>query len=244
MDDEEFENELKKNPRAITAYHTINNMSVGARETFPKDIYIESDDTEEVKAEKLVKQKEWLKNNKTAMPMAKQLAGIGEGGNLQYYSDGHFGKGTYLAVATKDDTEDHKETREDCWQYGAKLGSVQLKMFLNSHARIVTNLRLEKMMEKLENVFGGVYQFIVNSENRVDLGVAHEKQYLTMMAALFGYNTINSGPPGGNWHSLYKEETHYYVTTDRSALTLKRGISFRSNPLGLSKRDPIDGALW
>ena len=214
VDGEQLQNELTKSPVNRVFHHTINSISSTRDDVFPED------GTDEEKSE-------WL-SQKSAIDLARNLAGLGEVKKRQYYSTGKHGKGTYLDVADCDadfyryESSDEKAV-EDCWDYGMKAGSMQLDMVLNGNARVIKEQKLLRMIDKFATEFPEVYEYLTNSE-KIKL-CDDSPEYLTMFAALFGFNVINGGPPAGGPYYQYE----YFVSSDRSALTISRDYTMRVN---------------
>ena len=153
-----------------------------------------------------------LPQMKNARGMVKQLLGLSNGNSRQYYSNGLYGKGTYLAVSTDHKDASDEKTQNHCWEYGKRMGSMQVGLVLNGNARIIDSGSLDHLIEdKLEKLFPRVYNFLINSERSARGSGSQEA--LTMIAALFGYNTIK-GIAG------VKDVIDYYVTTDRRAMSI------------------------
>ena len=154
-----------------------------------------------------------LPEKKNAISEAKQLAGLIEGKNRQFYSDGVSGRGTYLAVSSDMKTASDMQTSNHCWTYGENIGSVQLTMTFNENARIISHVELNDLInKKLKEKFPKVYKFITRSITAFRSRPGDE--YLTMFAAMFGYNIVKctSGARNG--------EIDYFVTCDRKALSI------------------------
>ncbi len=151
-------------------------------------------------------------NQKDATNLAKQLAGTSKGKNRHYLSNGIYGKGTYFAVRSDNKNAKDNKTSEHCWRYGRNVGSVQVNMCLNSNARIIDLATLEKLVEDFEKKFPKVYAHIVDHERRGS--ISGGKEYLTIFASFFGYNSIKGNVGTGD------NLTDYYVVSDRKAMTL------------------------
>ena len=175
-----------------------------------------------------------LPGKKDAIEEAKQLLGLVKGKNRQFYSDGISGRGTYLAVSSNSKSAKDENTSDHCWTYGKNIGSVQLTMVLNENARIITHSDLDTMIEKkLADKYPKVYEFIRKSMTAARSRGGQE--YFTMLAALFGYNTVKcvSGARNG--------EIDYYVTSDRKALTIAVNAQTRTGEENsYLDIDPID----
>ena len=89
-------------------------------------------------------------------------------------------------------------------------------MMLNEHARIISWMDMTKKKEDLQAKFPKVYKYLFKADPPTGSGF---EDYLTMMAALYGYNTI-----------VYNEKpgVDYLTTTDRKALTMDRDLFIRT----------------
>jgi hypothetical protein len=147
--------------------------------------------------------------------MAKQLLGKGKN-SRQFYSDGMFGRGTYLAVASDKKGASEEKTSEHCWKYGPNIGAVQLRITLNGNARIVRHRDLDKELSaKLFEKFPKLTRVI--NQGGTQFRKRDGNENLTMFAAFLGYNTIDCGP-GNNEGTI-----DYFVTCDRKAITVEVG---------------------
>ena len=85
---------------------------------------------------------------------------------------------------------------------------------------------LLKMDDELEKIFPKIYHFITKKEHSSGGGYM---DYLSVIAALYGYNTIK-GPSGitskENKNNL--DDVDYYTTTDRKALTISNEVEVRN----------------
>lgn len=156
-----------------------------------------------------------IPGQENAIGMAKQLAGTGEGTNRQFYSDGMYGRGTYLAISSDMKDASDEKTAEHDWIYGQPKGSVQVVLCLNERSRIIRERDLKDMVEdKFMKQFPKLYQKIagIYSSGRKRSG----SEYITIFGAFFGYNTVKGY--AGSSDNL----TDYYVTVDRSAMTISR----------------------
>ena len=156
-----------------------------------------------------------IPNEKNAIRLAKQLAGTGEGANLQFYSDGMYGRGTYLAIRSDKEDASEEKTEEHDWIYGKQKGAVQVVLCLNENSRIIHDLQVRELANgKFAEQFPNMYQKImdIRSKGRTRAG----SEYLTLFAAFFGFNTV-MGAQGST-----DGTTDYYVTVDRRAMTISR----------------------
>ena len=162
-----------------------------------------------------------LPNQTDAVEQAKQLAGLLEGKNRHYYSDGVSGRGTYLAVRSDKNTVSDMRTSDHCWTYGENIGSVQLTLTLNENARVISHSELKDLIDKkLKEKFPKVYKFI--SKSITPFRTRPGEEYFTMFAALFGYNTVQC--TGGALNG----GIDYFVTCDRKALSISANASKRT----------------
>ena len=142
------------------------------------------------------------------------------------------GRGTYLAVSSNLKTASDEKTINHCWTYGENIGSVQLTMILNENARMIAYDDLDTMIDNiLAKKYPKVYQFIKNSRSMIR--TRQGREYYTMLAALFGYNTVKCKLGGCNG------EIDYYVTCDRKALTISVEAMTRTGK-GNNDKDPVD----
>ncbi len=158
-----------------------------------------------------------LPGHEDAVDLAKQLAGTSEKNNRLYYGLGRFGKGIYTSTRS-----DNKEALDyhayiNSWSYGYKKGSTMMTMMLNEHARITTTPYVKHKMAEIEKLFGKSFRILRNSDGASKGG--HE-DYLTMFAALLGYNTIHGDSGFDN--------EDYYTTSNRKALSISREVQVRT----------------
>ncbi len=212
---EEFQNEVQKSALKRVVHHTINSLNATRLNDYPEN----GSDAEK---------QQWMKD-KSAIGMIKQLTGLDEQKKKQHYSAGFHGKGTYLAAADKElgvhgGEEAEKAAVNDCWDYGANSGSIQLTLCLNENTRMVREGRLDDLIDKFSTEFKGIYDYLKDVETiKRQGGDENSKEYRTMFASFFGYNTINAGHPGNSLYCKYI----YLVTTDRKAFTISRDYSLR-----------------
>ena len=154
---------------------------------------------------------------------AKQLAGTSEKNKRLYYGIGRMGKGVYTSTRGDDpgSTDDHAKLNS--WTYGTKAGSTMMTMMLNEHARIINWAILKEKANILQKMFKKTYDRIIaeNGKNaRNKCGGGYEDG-LTMMAALFGYNTVigKGNVPG----------IDYVVTSNRKALSICEVIEIKQD---------------
>ena len=155
---------------------------------------------------------------KNAVPQALQLAGIG--GKNMYYGIGRIGKGCYTAARSDHKKAKDEDARKDSWGYSQDKGAVMMSMMLNEHARIVSFTEMSRKKDELKQTFPKIYQLLHDADP--PSGMAYE-DYLTMMAALFGYNTITAKE---------NDTVDYLTTTDRKALTISSTIFLRDEKKG------------
>ncbi len=155
-----------------------------------------------------------LSENTDATGPARQLAGTAKGDCRQFYSDGMYGRGTYLAVRSDKEGASDDQTIKHDWSYGDKKGGVMVTMCLNENSRIIGYFDLEKL---INGTFSKQFPKLYEKIKTVHTGEKRKRtgsEFLTILAAFFGYNTIkgHSGSADGL--------TDYYVTTDRRAMTI------------------------
>ena len=152
---------------------------------------------------------------KNAVPLGKQLAGIGKNSRL-FYGLGRFGKGIYTSARNDDKNAKDEAAMNNSWSYGDEVGAVMLTMMLNENARIVTKMDAKKIQEELSIRFPQVTQYLVSADPSSRPGY---EDFLTMLVALLGYNTIlgDSGLEG----------IDYLTTTDRKALSISNKMEIR-----------------
>ena len=148
---------------------------------------------------------------KNAAPMAEQL--VGKNGGRLYYGIGRFGKGVYTSVY-KDNSGTEDDAADNSFTYGSEVGSIMFKMLLNENARMTTKENVNKLEKVLEEKFPKLYKKLYDSE-RTQGGY---KDYQTMLASLFGYNTILGD---GN------SKCDYLTISDRKALTVSKLVRIR-----------------
>ena len=165
-------------------------------------------------------------NAPDANDLADQLAGTKEKDNKIYYGLGRFGKGIYTSTMNENETSSEKLAYNNSWNYGDKAGASMVIMTLNEYARVVTQAQLLKKIETLNSNFPKLYNAITKNEHASKGGYL---DYFSVIAALFGYNTIK-GPSGvqsrENKNGL--DDVDYYTTTDRKALTISRDVEVRT----------------
>ncbi len=176
--------------------------------------------------------KDYKKDGKvvlSAKDMAAQLAGVAEKNNRLYYGVGRIGKGVYTAVRSdakgvknQEDLDSQEKSKMDkiaannSWAYGDEEGSTMMQMVLNEHARIIYRDDLVKEVEKASKsgMFKETFEFLRSSEPST--GNCGFEEFLTMTAALFGYNTIRG-------ESGFKG-VDYYTTSDRKAFSINSTV--------------------
>ena len=152
---------------------------------------------------------------KDAVPLGKQLAGIGKESRL-FFGLGRFGKGIYTSARNDDKDAQDEVAMNNSWSYGAEVGAVMLTMMLNENARIITKMEAKKLQEELTTKFPQVTRYLVEADPSSRPGY---EDFLTMLVALLGYNTIlgDSGLKG----------IDYLTTTDRKALSISSKMERR-----------------
>ena len=151
---------------------------------------------------------------KDAIPQAKQLAGFAKEGKGVYYGIGRIGKGVYTAARDNNPDAKDAEAKHNSWRYGRKKGSVMFTMLLNEHARITTESDMINISATIRKTFPKLYNYIATHESGKFL------DYLTMIAAYMGYNTIIGAGA---------DHVEYITTSNRKALTMLDNIEVRTN---------------
>ena len=158
-------------------------------------------------------------DNKDAKEAGKQLAGVKKENNRLFYGLGRFGKGVYTSAGEDDSEENDHKAEMNSWGYGKDVGAVQLVMVLNEHARMLSYTEFTfKLEEKFDNMFKKVSAAVCKEQSS---NIAY-RDYLTMKAAFFGYNTLID-------HNPNIDGVIYLVTTDRKALTISKDMRLRYN---------------
>ncbi len=161
---------------------------------------------------------------KDAREMIEQMKGSGEE-NRQFYSEGHYGKGTYTAarkVVSKDISPDDqkgieldKHASDASWVYGEPVGSMQLKMMFNQNARIIDITDAHILHDMFKEKYPKLFDYLSNEK-------CARYQFLspagTTVLAFFGFNTIHMEQNG----------VDYYVTTDRKAFTIENNPKIKT----------------
>ncbi|MCR5410694.1 MAG: hypothetical protein K6E90_06920 [Lachnospiraceae bacterium] len=154
---------------------------------------------------------------KDAMEEGQQLAGVRKKNNRVFFGLGRFGKGIYTSAAKDDKYENDMRAEANSWTYGDKTGAVQLVMTLNEHARMIS---YSEFMHDGEQKFDRMFRKLsrlLEQEKSSKLGY---RDFLTMKAAFFGFNTLIDYYPN-------IEGVDYYVTTDRKALSISKEMRVR-----------------
>ncbi len=159
-----------------------------------------------------------ISKEKNALEPTAQLAGIG--GKRMYYGIGRIGKGCYTAAARDSSVKSDEAAKKDSWKYGQSEGAVMMTMILNENARIISWVDIEKKKKLIQTKFPKTYRYLMEADPPTGSGF---QDYLTMMAALLGYNTIISNETS---------EYDYLTTTDRKALTMDRNLFVRTKDDG------------
>ncbi len=183
--------------------------------------------------------------NTDAMTETRQL--YGQEGQRQFYSNGMYGKGTYMGALKVHMDEDnlgepvHEGKTEDdvqqhLWSsYGNKPGAVQVKMCLNGNAKVIGSADVTKMArDYIQQFFPNLYSQISESRfagNQGNTSARFGSQELSMFAALLGYNTIK-GAMGTMDGSI-----DYFVTFDRGALCISNLYSINHDGFGNGEPD-------
>lgn len=158
-------------------------------------------------------------DNKDAKEAGKQLAGVKKKNNRIFFGLGRFGKGIYTSAGKKDDMDDDQKAEANSWGYGDKIGAVQLVMTVNEHARMIDYTEFMRNHEKnFDNKFRRVSDLLEQELS----SKASFRDFLTMKASFFGYNTLIDRYPG-------IDGVDYYVTTDRKALSISKDMRIRND---------------
>ena len=158
-------------------------------------------------------------DNKDAKEAGKQLAGVKKENNRLFYGLGRFGKGVYTSAGKDDSEENDHKAEMNSWGYGKDVGAVQLVMVLNEHARM---LSYTEFTFKLEEKFDNMFKKVSAAVRKEQTSKFAYRDYLTMKAAFFGYNTLIDHHPN-------IDGVIYLVTTDRKALTISKDMRLRYN---------------
>ncbi len=153
---------------------------------------------------------------KDAALLADQLAGTAQKGNRVYYGIGRAGKGIYTAAKTDKSKFGDGPAKIDSWRYGGNVGGAMMTMTLNGYARIIEDTDMKDLKEELKKKFPKAYDFITRADPSSGCGY---QDYLTMLAALCGYNTVKTYGPAN---------VDYYTTSDRKAFTICEDIEVRN----------------
>ncbi len=148
--------------------------------------------------------------------LGRQL--LSDQGQRHYLSNGQSGKGTYLGMRGDIPGSSDERVRDHLWSsYGREVGAVQFSMCFNKNAKIIERQRLVNMVNKqFRGNFSQLYGLLSSSESGPMF------QYLTTIAAFFGYNTIQT-----QGTLEWNPSIWYFVTTDRSALTISNTVLVR-----------------
>ena len=159
-----------------------------------------------------------------AVPQGEQLLGK----SRHYLSDGIFGKGTYLAYNSGKEGVTDEMASSEAWGYGSDVGSVQVTMCLNEHAKIIDETDLRAKIAELKDKFPKLYSAITMLEqNFKRFGMTSEEQGFSIFAALLGYNVINTHAGVGKKEGEKEFDIRYAVAIDRSALTMLSTVGIR-----------------
>lgn len=157
--------------------------------------------------------------NKDAIDAGKQLAGVKKENNRLFFGLGRFGKGIYTSARNDDPDSTDQKAQDNSWVYGDKVGAVQAVMMLNEHARMIT---YTDFMKNKEKVFDKKFKKVSRLLQKELSSKSGYRDFLTMKAAFFGYNTLKDPACGVNG-------VDYYVTTDRKALSIENELRVRRN---------------
>ena len=157
--------------------------------------------------------------NKDAVDAGKQLVGVKKKNNRIFFGLGRFGKGIYTSARKDDPKATDQQAENNSWGYGDKICAVHVVMMLNEHARMTSYTDFMKNQEKtFDKKFSKVSKLLQQEQS----SKSGYRDFLTMKAAFFGYNTLidyNCGIQG----------VDYYVTTDRKALSIINELRVRKN---------------
>ena len=157
--------------------------------------------------------------NKDAKDAGRQLAGMKKKNNRIFFGLGRFGKGIYTSAGRDNSFEHDQKAEGNSWGYGDKVGAVQLVMTLNEHARMIDYIEFSGNHEKeFDKKFSRISRLLQQEKSS---NTAY-RDYLTMKAAFFGYNTLVDRHTG-------IENVDYYVTTDRKALSISKDMRIRTS---------------
>ncbi len=164
----------------------------------------------------------------TAIGMVNQLKGKED--KRHYLSAGDYGKGTYTAarsIRTEGCNEKEAEERDKCaridsQRYGKNDGAIMLTMLFNEKAKMIDHLTAGKLIKEFEKQYPKFSSLL--RENEEVSRKINQKLHpaATVILAFFGYNTIHIKDA-----SFFKGNNQdYYVTTDRSAFTIKDNYGY------------------
>ncbi|MCR5726442.1 MAG: hypothetical protein K6G24_03150 [Lachnospiraceae bacterium] len=157
--------------------------------------------------------------NKDAVEAGKQLAGVKKKDNRLFFGLGRFGKGIYTSAKDDNPKSTDQKAEDNSWGYGDKIGAVQLVIMVNEHARMISYTDFMKKQEKeFDKKFKKVSKLLQNEKS----SKTGYRDFLTMKAAFFGYNTLKDPTCGISG-------VDYYVTTDRKALSIINEMRVRKN---------------
>ena len=157
-------------------------------------------------------------DHKDAREAGKQLAGVKKQNNRLFFGLGRFGKGIYTSARNDSPDGSDIKAENNSWGYGDKIGAVQLVMTLNEHARMTS---YTTFMKKNEKLFDRKFRKLSELLHQEHCSKSGFRDFLTMKAAFFGYNTLIDKAPGVNG-------VDYYVTTDRKALSICEEMRIRT----------------
>ena len=155
--------------------------------------------------------------NKDAVDAGKQLAGVKKKDNRLFFGLGRFGKGIYTSARNDEPKSTDLQAENNSWGYGDQIGAVQAVMMINEHARMIN---YTDFMKKQEKVFDKKFKKVSKLLQQEKSSQSGYRDFLTMKAAFFGYNTLKD--PGCGIAGV-----DYYVTTDRKALSIINELRVR-----------------
>ncbi len=157
--------------------------------------------------------------NKDAVDAGKQLVGVKKKNNRIFFGLGRFGKGIYTSARKDDPKATDQQAENNSWGYGDKIGAVQVVMMLNEHARMTSYTDFMRNQEKtFDKKFSKVSKLLQQEQS----SKSGFRDFLTMKAAFFGYNTLID-------YNCGIQDVDYYVTTDRKALSIINELRVRKN---------------
>ncbi|MBO6148963.1 MAG: hypothetical protein J6O55_06460 [Lachnospiraceae bacterium] len=159
-----------------------------------------------------------LEGMEDATSFGRQLAGTSKDKGRLFYGLGRFGKGVYTSAGKGEGEQNDRDAEANSWGYGDRMGAVMLVMTLNENARMLPYNEMIEKARLINRKFRRVNRMLEQERS----SKAGYMDYLTMQAALFGYNTLIDKHPG-------IENVDYYVTSDRKALSISKEMRIRTD---------------